>query len=80
MGRALDGRLGMGLLLLLLLALLLPAQVVKMEQLYPPPNSTSSVTSVPLSTLNITTPAGHGNSLQSATGLFILAIFLLYVC
>ncbi|KAH0622191.1 hypothetical protein JD844_024286 [Phrynosoma platyrhinos] len=45
-----------------------------------PANSTSSVTSVPLSTLNITTPAAHGNSLQSTTGLFILAISLLYVC
>nr|XP_028578919.1 signal transducer CD24 isoform X1 [Podarcis muralis] len=43
-------------------------------------NNNSSPTSAPLSTLNNTTTKGHGSSLQSTTGLFILTISLLYVC
>ncbi|XP_060609101.1 signal transducer CD24 [Anolis sagrei] len=78
MGRALATRLGLGLLLL---ALLLPTQTGGQNGTTASPhNSTSGVTSVPLSTLNITTTPGHGNSLQSTTGLFILSLFLLYVC
>ncbi|KAJ6660279.1 hypothetical protein lerEdw1_017979 [Lerista edwardsae] len=77
MGTALAARLGLGLLLL---ALLLPAtQTGAGNVTTSPPETNSSSTSVPLSTLNNTT-RGHGNSLQSTTGLFILSISLLYVC
>ncbi|XP_053237564.1 signal transducer CD24 [Podarcis raffonei] len=78
MGTALATRLGLGLLLL---ALLLPTQTSGGNGTTPSAaNNNSSPTSAPLSTLNNTTPKGHGSSLQSTTGLFILTISLLYVC
>ncbi|XP_048361713.1 signal transducer CD24 [Sphaerodactylus townsendi] len=81
MGTALAARLGLGLLLL---ALLLPTQTggensTSANPLHSNPNSTS----LPLSTLNHTnsnTTKGHGNALQSATGLLIFSLSLLYIC
>ncbi|KAF7253793.1 Isoamylase [Varanus komodoensis] len=79
MGTALATRLGLGLLLL---AILFPTQTGgdNGTTTASPSNNNSSLTSVPLSTLNSTTPKSHGNTLQSTTGLFILSISLLYVC
>ncbi|XP_053146386.1 signal transducer CD24 [Hemicordylus capensis] len=76
MGTALATRLGLGLLLL---ALLLPTQTGGDNGTTTTLSNNLSSTSVPLSTLSNTTH-GHGNSLQSTTGLFILSISLLYFC
>uniref|UniRef100_A0A7N5P527 CD24 molecule n=1 Tax=Ailuropoda melanoleuca TaxID=9646 RepID=A0A7N5P527_AILME len=78
MGVALAWRLGFGLLVL---ALLSPTQTGGDNRTTTSPLSNSSeVTSGPLSTLNRTTTRGHGNSLQSTAGLFMLSVSLLSIC
>ncbi|XP_029140151.1 signal transducer CD24 [Protobothrops mucrosquamatus] len=75
MGRALAWRLVFGLFLL---ALLSPSQGGENKTATEAPHNHSVVT--PMS-LNInTTTKGHGNCLQSTTGLFILSVSLLYFC
>ncbi|XP_032071181.1 signal transducer CD24 [Thamnophis elegans] len=74
MGRALAWRLVFGLFLL---ALLSPSQGGENKTSTDAPGNNSAVTSVLLST---NTTKGHGNNLQSTTGLFILSVSLLYFC
>ncbi|XP_061479486.1 signal transducer CD24 [Rhineura floridana] len=77
MGTAVTTRLGLGLLFL---ALLVPALISDNNATtISASNNNSGPTSVPVGTLNNTTK-GHGSSLQSTTGLFILSVSLLYVC
>uniref|UniRef100_A0A670HMF1 Uncharacterized protein n=1 Tax=Podarcis muralis TaxID=64176 RepID=A0A670HMF1_PODMU len=74
MGMALATWLSLGLLLLVLL---LPTQTSGGNRTtLLAANNNSSPTSAPLSTLNNTTTKGHGSSLQSTTGLFVLTISL----
>ncbi|XP_058030421.1 signal transducer CD24 [Ahaetulla prasina] len=75
MGRALAWRLVFGLFLL---ALLSPSQGGDNKTTTDAPHNNSAVTSVSFSTN--TTTKGHGNHLQSTTGLFILSVSLLYFC
>ncbi|KAM6459543.1 signal transducer CD24 [Liasis olivaceus] len=78
MGKALAWRLVFGLSVL---ALLSPSQVEGTNGTTSvPSHNNSAVTSAPLSTLNNTTTKGHGNSLQSTAGLFILSVSFLYMC
>ncbi|KAG8123977.1 putative Signal transducer CD24-like protein [Naja naja] len=75
MGRALAWRLVFGLFVL---ALLSPSQGEVSNTSTVAPHNNSAVTSV---SLNISsTTKGHGNYLQSTTGLFILSVSLLYFC
>ncbi|XP_026522410.1 signal transducer CD24-like [Notechis scutatus] len=74
MGRTLAWRLVFGLFVL---ALLSPSQGEANKTTVAPHNN-SSVTSVSHN-INSTTK-GHGNYLQSTTGLFIFSVSLLYFC
>ncbi|XP_034264990.1 signal transducer CD24 [Pantherophis guttatus] len=75
MGRALAWRLVFGLFLL---ALLSPSQGGENKTTTDAPHNNSSMTTMSLSTN--TTTKGHGNYLQSTTGLLILSVSLLYFC
>uniref|UniRef100_U3EQS5 Signal transducer CD24-like protein n=1 Tax=Micrurus fulvius TaxID=8637 RepID=U3EQS5_MICFL len=75
MGRALVWQLVFGLFVL---ALLSPSQGEVNKTTTVAPHNNSSVTSVSLN-INSTTK-GHGNYLQSTTGVVILSVSLLYFC